>query len=230
MASIIDKTKTALGLSPAPTNITLAGHKLTSTTGYGLMGLTWRATPPSQSQSFTAMKAALSHGANFWNGGEIYGSPARNSLHLLNEYFTQYPEDADKVVISIKGGGSDGTAHKVGGDAENTRRSIRQCIEVLGGKKKLDVWEAARVDQSVPIEVTMRAAKEFVDRGELGGVSLSECSANTIRRAVKVVKVVAVEVEVSLWSTEIWENGVAQACAELGIPIVAYSVSVDGER
>ena len=50
------------------------------------------------------MKAALESGANFWNGGELYGNPDRNSLHLLNEYFTKYPGDAEKIVISIKGG------------------------------------------------------------------------------------------------------------------------------
>ena len=60
----------------------LAGHQLTKTTGYGLMGLTWRPNPVSQEEAFTAMKDALKQGANFWNGGEIYGNPSRNSLHL----------------------------------------------------------------------------------------------------------------------------------------------------
>jgi len=50
------------------------------------------------------MKAALESGATFWNGGELYGNPERNSLHLLNEYYTKYPGDAEKIVISIKGG------------------------------------------------------------------------------------------------------------------------------
>jgi pyridoxine 4-dehydrogenase len=35
--------------------------------------------------------------------------------------------------------------------------------------------------------------------------------------------IAAVEVEFSLWVTDILENGVAATCAELGIPIVAYS-------
>jgi pyridoxine 4-dehydrogenase len=64
---------------------------------------------------------------------------------------------------------------------------------------------------------------EYVKEGKLGGISLSECSANTIRRAAKVAKIDAVEVEFSLWETTILQNGVAQACRELDIPIVAYS-------
>ena len=74
--------------------------------GYGLMGLTWRPPHllPSREQAFAAMTASLAAGANFWNGGEIYGSPERNSLHLLKEYFDAHPDAADKVVLSIKGG------------------------------------------------------------------------------------------------------------------------------
>ena len=33
----------------------------------------------------------------------FYGPPHANSLHLLRHYFSQYPEDASKVVVSIKG-------------------------------------------------------------------------------------------------------------------------------
>ena len=220
MASrIIDKTKSALGIDKM--DITITGHKVHST-GFGLMGLTWRAKPPSQEQSFSAMKAALDAGANFWNGGEFYGPPTANSLQLLNEYFTKYPGDADKIVISIKGGLRPGE-RAPDGSPENTSRSIEECIKVLDGKKKLDLWEGARVDPNTPIEITMREADKYVKSGKLGGIMLSECSANTIRRASKVTKVAAVEVEFSLWSTDVLDNGIAEACAELDIPIVAYS-------
>jgi len=190
--------------------------------GYGLMGLTWKQTPPSRDQSFAAMKASLQHGANFWNGGELYGPPDANSLQLLNEYFTKYPADAEKVVLSIKGGLKKGEMVPDGGE-ENVKRSIDECLKVLDGKIKLDLFECARVDPKTPIEVTIRAMIPYLESGKLGGISLSECSADTIRRAAKVHKISAVEVEFSLWSLEILENGVAQACAELDIPIVAYS-------
>jgi pyridoxine 4-dehydrogenase len=108
-----------------------------------LAGLTWRQDPPSQSQSFEAMRTALSLGANNWNGGEIYGSPERNSLHLLNEYFTKYPEDAEKVVLSIKGGIVPGQM-KPDGSKEGVRRSIDECLRVLDGKKFLDLFECGK--------------------------------------------------------------------------------------
>ncbi|KAK3642574.1 hypothetical protein LTR22_016012 [Elasticomyces elasticus] len=193
----MDKAKSAMGMSSDSTT-TVAGHPIHKI-GYGLMGLTWRASPPSQSQAFATMKAALTAGSNFWNGGEIYGNADRNSLHLLQEYFTAYPSDVNKVLISIKGG-SVFNGVKPDGSAENTRRSIQECIDVLGkAGKKLDIWESARVDPETPIEITMRAAKD------------------------KVTKIEAVEVELSLWETTIFDNGVASTCAELGIPIVAYA-------
>ncbi|KAH7080468.1 NADP-dependent oxidoreductase domain-containing protein [Paraphoma chrysanthemicola] len=190
--------------------------------GYGLMGLTWRKNPPSQTQSFEAMRTALALGANNWNGGELYGSPERNSLHLLNEYFTKYPEDADKVVLSIKGGIVPGQM-KPDGSKAGVQRSIEECLRVLDGKKFLDLFECARVDLNVPIEDTVSYIAEYVKAGKVGGISLSEVGAKSIRKAHAVHPISAVEVEFSLWATEILENDVAATCAELGIPIIAYS-------
>jgi len=220
MAAIIEKAKDALTQHNGKT-YTLAGSPVGST-GFGMMGLTWRPNPVSQDQAFAAMKAALDNGANFFNGGELYGTPERNSLHLLREYFEKYPGDAKKVVISIKGGLEKG-GMKPDGTPENVRRSIDECLTQLAGTKKLDLFECARVDPKTPIEITIRTADEYVQAGKLGGISLSECSADTIRRAAKVAKISAVEVEYSLWATEIQDNGVLKACGELRIPIVAYS-------
>lgn len=81
----------------------------------------------------------------------------------------------------------------------------------------------ARVDPTVPIEETIGYIAEYVKAGKLGGISLSEVSAKSIRKAHAVHPISAVEVEFSLWATEILENDVASTCAELGIPIIAYS-------
>lgn len=64
---------------------------------------------------------------------------------------------------------------------------------------------------------------ECVKEGRIGGIELSEVQADTIRRAHVVHPIAAVEVEFSLWSTDILRNGVASTCAALGIPIIACS-------
>lgn len=198
----------------------ILGQEIGST-GYGLMGLTWRPNPAPEEQAFAAMRASLATGCNFWNVGEFYGTTEYNSLHLLNHYFTKYPEDAEKVVLSVKGGIN--SKFQPDGTPEGIRRSVGNCMRLLGGKKKIDIFECARVDRNTPIEVTMKALEEEVKAGNIGGVGLSEVSAATIRKAAKVTKIIAVEAELSLWCLDILENGITKACAELDIPIVAYS-------
>ncbi|KAK1982001.1 aldo/keto reductase [Colletotrichum cereale] len=190
--------------------------------GYGLMGLTWRPQPCSEEQAFESMRAALETGSNFWNGGEFYGTPEYNSSVLLERYFAKYPEDADKVVLSMKGGLS-ADLHP-DGSPEGVRRSLNNVIGQLKGRKKVDIFEYARRDKNTPLEVTFGVIqKEYIDTGKVGGICLSEVSAATIHEAVKHAKIVGVEVELSLFSTEILNNGVAAACAQYGIPIIAYS-------
>lgn len=168
------------------------------------------------------MKAALESGSNFWNGGELYGTPAANSLHLLHNYFTRYADDADKVVLSIKGAFEPGT-YRPAGDKAGVTRSIEECLKILDGKKKIDIFECGRVDPNVPIEETIGYLAAFVQAGKIGGIGLSETSASTIRRAAAIHPIAAVEVEFSLFSTDILTNDVASTCAELGIPIISYS-------
>jgi len=102
------------------------------------------------------------------------------------------------------------------------KRSVENCLKLLDGKKHIDIFEPARVDPNTPLEVTLKALEEYVKAGKIGGISLSEVGAATIQKAVKVTKIVAIEVELSLWSLDIFNNGVAAAAAEHGIPIVAY--------
>jgi len=92
---------------------------------------------------------------NFWNGGQFDGPNNYNSLVLLERYFEKYPEDADKVVISIKGGANPKT-HQTDASPENTRRTLDDSIAQLKGRKKIDMFEFGRRDPAVPMEVAFR--------------------------------------------------------------------------
>lgn len=144
--------------------------------------MTWVPNPPAHDVCFETLNKTLELGANFWNGGELYGAHDYNSLHLLNKYFTQYPENAEKIVLSIKGG------LKVGqlvpdGSEENIRRSVDNCLRLLDGKKKIDIFECARQDPNFPVEHTVEVLAQYVKEGKIGGIGLSEVDAETIRRA-----------------------------------------------
>jgi pyridoxine 4-dehydrogenase len=213
-----------------PPTRTLAGAQV-GPIGFGMMGMTWELTNPHlppQSQSFEAMDAALASNANFFNGGENYGTPTAHSGHLLRAYLTARPEAASKILLSIKGGINPDT-HKPDGSATNARRSVEDTLSSLGGtKSKIDIFEYARVDPSTPIEETFTALRQLQSEGKIGAVALSEVRASTIERAVKIMPIAAVEIELSLWATENFRNGVVEACARLEIPIVAYSPLMRG--
>ncbi len=172
-------------------------------------------------EAFAVIKAALESGCNYMNGGEFYGPPDNNSLTLLNKYYEKYPEDQDKIVLNIKG--CVGEHFKPDGSPAGVKKSVENSVRLVGGKGRIDQFEPARKDPTVDIETTIAALKEQVDAGNIGGITLSEVSAATLRRAAKVAKIEAVEVELSLWCTEPFENGLAAACAELDVPILAYS-------
>jgi pyridoxine 4-dehydrogenase len=73
--------------------------------------------------------------------GIHYGTQAANSLHLLRYYFERYPEDSARVVLSLKGAFD----HKNGpnGSRDGIRASVEGALEVLEGRKTIDVFEMA---------------------------------------------------------------------------------------
>lgn len=76
----------------------------------------------------------------------------------------------------------------------------------------------------MPIETSVATLKELIGESKIGGYGLTEVNADTIRRAHAVHPVAAVEVELSIFSPHVLEkNGVADACHELGIPLIAYA-------
>nr|POE53439.1 pyridoxal reductase [Quercus suber] len=198
-------------------SLTIAG-KAIGPIGFGTIGLMRQ----DQTTSMETMKAALEAGASFWDVGTNYGTPEHNSLHLLNAYFTKYPEDVKRVFISVKGA-FDVSTFRATADAASVRQSIETSLAILDSKCQIDLFQAARFDSKIPVEETIGAIAEFVRAGKVGSIGISECSASTVRRAAAVHPIAACEVELSLFATDILQNGVADACKECGIPIVAYS-------
>jgi aryl-alcohol dehydrogenase-like predicted oxidoreductase len=87
----------------------------------------------------------------------------------------------------------------------------------------IDLLYQHRVDPNVPIEDVAGAVKELIREGKVKHFGLSEPGAETVRRAHAVQPVAALQNEYSLWTRGIENNGILQACEELGIGLVAYS-------
>ncbi|KAF2850049.1 Aldo/keto reductase [Plenodomus tracheiphilus IPT5] len=208
-------------MSPLSAPKTIAG-KPVGPIGYGLMTLTLSGAL-THDEAIKPLKAALENGATFWNAATFYGPPDANSLQLLKHYFTKYPEDASRVVLSIKGA-YDGATQSPTASPEQIRASVDKCLTLLDGLKSIDLFAPARVDPNVPIEESVKALADLIKEGKIGSYGLSEVNAQTIRRAYAVHPPASVEIELSLFSQDVLEKGgVVDTCRELGIPVVGYS-------
>ncbi|RYP10910.1 hypothetical protein DL764_000346 [Monosporascus ibericus] len=207
--------------------LTTVAGKPVGPVGYGMLGLTIPWAPVEYPVAVKAMETALEQGANLWNGSQHYGTPQSNSLHLIRNYFEQYPQDANKVVLSIKGAFH--PKEGPNGSPEDIRASVEEAVKVLPPSiKPIDIFQCARVDPRVPIETSIKALAELVEEGKIRGVGLSEANANTIRKAHAVHPISAVEIELSLFTPDTLHNGIVDTCHELGIPIAAYSPTGHG--
>src|ERR1039457_4643593 len=109
----------------------------------------------------------------------------------------------------------------VSGKADYVRRSCEASLRRLG-VETIDLYYQHRVDPNTPIEETVGAMAELVKAGKVRYLGLSEASVPTLRRAVKVHPIAALQTEYSLWTRDP-EGGILAACLELGIGFVAYS-------
>lgn len=155
------------------------------------------------------------------NTGEFYGNAPHGhaNLELFSRFFEAEPELSKKAFISVKGGLKD---MKADSSPENLRASVENINAILK-HRKMDLFESARQDPSIPIEQTIGVLKGLIEEGHFKYIGLSEASAATIRRAHAVHPITCVEMEYSFWSVEIEHNDVFKTCKELGIILIAYS-------
>jgi aryl-alcohol dehydrogenase-like predicted oxidoreductase len=90
------------------------------------------------------------------------------------------------------------------------------------GVDVIDLYYQHRVDLETPIEETVGAMAELVQKGKVRFLGLSEAGAQTIRRAHAVHPITALQSEYSLWTRDP-EKEVLGVCRELGIGFVPYS-------
>jgi aryl-alcohol dehydrogenase-like predicted oxidoreductase len=98
------------------------------------------------------------------------------------------------------------------------------CEESLKrlGTDHLDLFYLHRIDRTVPLEESIGALAKLVKAGKIRYAGLSECSADTFRKAHQVHPIAAVQMEYSVWFRGP-EAEILPACRELGVSLVAYS-------
>ncbi|KAN0087654.1 NADP-dependent oxidoreductase domain containing protein [Tylopilus felleus] len=194
---------------------------------HGLMSMTWKPNPVPDEQCFEAIKAGINGlppGAKmFLNGGEFYGhNLSTANLEMIARFFEKYPEFVDRTFLSIKGALKSG-ALEPDNSPDNILRSVNTINEKLRGTKRLDLFQCARVDPNVPVEECIAILAELKSQGKLDHIGISECGAETLRRAHKVHPISVVEIEVSPFSYEPQAQEVIATAKELRIAVATYS-------
>ena len=192
-----------------------------SAIGLGCMGMSEFYDPKhmDDAESIRVIHRYLDAGGDFLDTADMYGI-GRNEV-LIGKAIK---DRRDRVVLATKFGnvrGPNGEFVGVRGDAAYVRACCDASLSRLG-VDVIDLYYQHRVDPNTPIEETVGAMAELVQAGKVRYLGLSEASPTTIRRAVRVHPIAALQTELSLWTRDA-EAEILPTVRALGLGFVAYS-------
>jgi aryl-alcohol dehydrogenase-like predicted oxidoreductase len=190
-----------------------------SAQGLGCMGMSEFYGSADEREAIDTIHRALELGVDFLDTADMYG-PFTNE-RLVRRAIA---DRRDQVTLATKFGNSrteSGEFLGIRGDPEYVREACDASLKRLE-VDVIDLYYQHRVDKKVPIEETVGAMAELVERGKVRYLGLSEASPDTIRRAHAVHPISALQTEYSLWTRDP-EQAVLPTVRELGIGFVAYS-------
>ncbi|MFJ3646905.1 aldo/keto reductase [Streptomyces murinus] len=209
--------------TPHTRNLGTTGPQV-SALGLGCMGMSALYGDADRAESIATVHAALEAGVTLLDTGDFYAM-GHNEM-LLGEALRTAPAALrEQALVSVKFGAlrdPEGNWSGYDGRPSAVQNFAAYSLQRLG-VDHIDVYRIARLDPDVPIEETVGAIAELIEKGYVRHVGLSEVGAETIRRAAATAPVSDLQIEYSLISRGI-EREILPTTRELGIGITAYGV------
>lgn len=195
-----------------------------SALGLGCMGMSALYGDADRTEGIATIHAALEAGVTLLDTGDFYGM-GHNEL-LIGEALRSAPAARrERAQVSVKFGAlrdPDGGWSGYDGRPAAVKNFAAYSLQRLG-VDHIDVYRIARLDPDVPIEETVGAIAELVEKGYVRHIGLSEVGAETIRKAAATAPIADLQIEYALISRGI-ERSILPVTRELGISITAYGV------
>jgi aryl-alcohol dehydrogenase-like predicted oxidoreductase len=189
------------------------GRFETSAQGFGAMGLSSVYGQSDDAASIATLHRAVELGVTFFDTATAYGSGHNEEL-----VGRALREARSGLVIASK------FTHGQAGEGQskvNAREAVEASLKRFG-LDHIDIYYLHRVDADVPVEESIGQLGRLVDEGKIGGVGISEASADQLRRGHATYRITALQSEYSLWTRDV-ESEILPLTRELGIGFVAYS-------
>ncbi len=195
-----------------------------SALGLGCMGMSALYGDTDRAESVATVHAALEAGVTLLDTGDFYAM-GHNEMLLGEALRTAPPARREQALVSVKFGAlrdPDGNWSGYDGRPAAVKNFAAYSLQRLG-VDHIDVYRIARLDPDIPIEETVGAIAELIEKGYVRHVGLSEVGAETVRRAAATAPIADLQIEYSLISRGI-ERDILPTTRELGIGVTAYGV------
>lgn len=187
--------------------------------GLGCMNLSHAYGPPvPHAQAVAFLRQARELGYDFFDTATIYG--AGTNEEVVGDAIAPF---RDEIVLASKCGlyPAPSGGREIDGRPARIKKACEDSLKRLK-TDVIDLYYLHRPDPEVPIADTAGAFGELIDEGKIRTYGLSEVGVKTLRRAHEERPVTAIQNEYSLW-TRNPEIALIEACAELGVSLVAFS-------